>query len=104
MSTTSKKPRAELCIRIARSKTDQEGRGAVIAIVPGAVACPIKSIKSGSLLPRSQRPRVSIDRKGRPRDRDRLSDKSAADIVKTYAQRIGLETKTIDRHSLRAGF
>jgi integrase len=35
-----------LCIRIARSKTDREGEGAVIAIVPGEVACPISSIKS----------------------------------------------------------
>ena len=35
-----------LYIRIVRSKTDQEGQGTVIAIVPGSVACPIKSIKS----------------------------------------------------------
>ena len=35
-----------LCIRIVRSKTDQEGQGTIIAIVPGSVACPIKSIRS----------------------------------------------------------
>jgi site-specific recombinase XerD len=35
-----------LCIRIVRSKTDQEGKGTVIAIVPGSVACPIKSLKA----------------------------------------------------------
>jgi hypothetical protein len=35
---------------------------------------------------------------------DRLTDQSVADIVKNHAERIGLDPKVFDGHSLRAGF
>ena len=94
-----------LCIRIVRSKTDQEGQGTVIAIVPGAVACPIKSIKAWLTAAKiSDGPLFRSIVKGGRATADRLSDKSVVDIVKCYAQRIGLDAKTVGGHSLRAGF
>ena len=35
-----------LRITIRRAKTDQEGRGAVIAIVPGEIACPVIALRA----------------------------------------------------------
>jgi integrase len=35
-----------LRVTIHRSKTDQEGQGATIAIVPGSTACPVKAVRS----------------------------------------------------------
>ena len=35
-----------LRVTIRRSKTDQEGRGAVIALPRGAVACPVAAFKA----------------------------------------------------------
>jgi site-specific recombinase XerD len=94
-----------LCIRIARSKTDQEGQGTVIAIVPGAVACPIKSVKAWLIAAKiTNGPLFRSIVKGGRATCDRLSAKSVADIIKTYAKRIGLDAKSVGGHSLRAGF
>jgi site-specific recombinase XerD len=94
-----------LRIRIARSKTDQEGQGAVIAIVPGAVACPIKSVKAWLTAAKiTEGPVFRPMLKGGRVTSDRLSDKSVADIIKTYARRIGLDANSVGGHSLRAGF
>jgi site-specific recombinase XerD len=94
-----------LCIRIARSKTDQEGQGAVIAIVPGVVACPVRSIREWLTAAKITGGPVfrSIVKGGRV-TADRLSAKSVVDIIKCYAQRIGLDAKSVGGHSLRAGF
>jgi hypothetical protein len=35
-----------LRVHIRRSKTDQEGAGATIAIVPGSIACPVQAVKA----------------------------------------------------------
>jgi site-specific recombinase XerD len=94
-----------LCIRIVRSKTDQDGQGTVIAIVPGSVACPIKSIRSWLAAAKiTDGPLFRSIVKGGRASANRLSDKSVVDIVKCYAQRIGLDAKTVGAHSLRAGF
>jgi integrase len=94
-----------LCIRIARSKTDQEGQGAVIAIVPGAVVCPIKSVKAWLTAAKiTNGPLFRPIVKGGRVTCDRLSAKSVGDIIKTYAKRIGLDAKSVGGHSLRAGF
>jgi site-specific recombinase XerD len=94
-----------LCIRIVRSKTDQEGQGAVIAILPGAIACPIKSVKAWLTAAKiTDGPVFRPIVKGGRMTSDRLSDKSAVDIIKRYAQCIGLDAKSVAEHSLRAGF
>ena len=94
-----------LRVRVCRSKTDQEGQGVTVGIVPGTVACPVKALKAwlsaaaitdGALF----RPVA----KGSRIMNTRLTDKSVADIVKRYAQQIELDAKAFGGHSLRAGF
>jgi hypothetical protein len=90
--------------RIRHSKTDQEGAGATVAIVPGSIACPVAAVRawrdaagivSGALF--------RCIRKG-GKVGERLSAQSVADIVKAHAERIGLEAAAFGGHSLRAGF
>jgi site-specific recombinase XerD len=94
-----------LRVRIRKSKTDQEGEGATIAIVPGSFACPVKAtrdwlkaarIKSGAVF----RP---ISKTGRVLSR-RLSDRAVAEVVKACAREVGLKAKDFSGHSLRSGF
>jgi site-specific recombinase XerD len=94
-----------LLVTIRKSKTDQEGNGATIAIACGSGACPVSALRqwiaasqiaSGPLF----RP---ISKKGRVLDR-RLSDRSVADLVKAYARRAGLKAGDFSAHSLRSGF
>jgi site-specific recombinase XerD len=94
-----------LRVRIRSSKTDQEGEGATVAIVPGSFACPVKAtrdwlkrarIKSGPIFrPISKADRV-LNR--------RLSDRAVAEVVKASARRVGLKAKDFSGHSLRSGF
>ena len=92
-------------VRIRRSKTDQEGAGAEIAIPRGAELKPIEAleawlaggeIREGAIF----RP---IGKGGRVKQRA-LSDKSVAEIVKRYARAAGLDAGLFSGHSLRAGF
>jgi site-specific recombinase XerD len=92
-------------VRIRRSKTDQEGRGATVAVPFGAIACPVKalqawldaaSITDGPIF----RP---VLRNGAVAT-TRLTDRSVANIVKVHAERLGLDPTTFSGHSLRAGF
>jgi site-specific recombinase XerD len=95
-----------LRINIARSKTDQEGEGAIIAIARGSSeACPVKSlrewldaagIQSGPIF----RP---INKAGVV-GAGRLTAQSVALVVKTHAESAGLDAKQFAGHSLRAGF
>jgi site-specific recombinase XerD len=92
-------------VSIRRSKTDQEGKGEVIAIVRGSVNCPVKAVKNwlqaisiteGTMF----RP---VTRGGRVGN-SRLTDKSVASIIKAYARRLGLNEADFSGHSLRSGF
>ena len=94
-----------LRVTIQKSKTDQEGLGATIAIVPGSIACPVEAtrnwieaagITDGPLF----RP---IGRSGRIIARQ-LSDRAVAEVVKAHAHRIGLNAADFSGHSLRSGF
>src|SRR5262249_6121238 len=91
-----------LQVTIRESKTDQEGQGATIAIVPGSTACPVKAVRTwietaailgGPLF----RP---VTRKGKISSR-RLSARAVADLVKSYARRAGLNAANFSGHSLR---
>ena len=96
---------AGLRVRIRRSKTDQEAQGVTIAIVPGAVACPVKAVKAwieaGAI---TDGPVFRSIAKGERVSPVRLSDKSVADIVKRHVSRLGLDPAAFGGHSLRAGF
>jgi site-specific recombinase XerD len=94
-----------LLVTIRKSKTDQEGDGATIAIARGSGACPVNAlldwiaasqIASGPIF----RP---VSKKGRVLNR-RLSDRAVADLVKAYARRAGLKAGDFSAHSLRSGF
>jgi site-specific recombinase XerD len=80
-----------LRVHIRRSKTDQEGQGATIAIVRGSTTCPVKALQEwlhtadiveGPLF-------RAVAKGGRVRTA-RLSDRSVAEIVKRCAGMVGL--------------
>ncbi|HEY7301594.1 MAG TPA: site-specific integrase [Xanthobacteraceae bacterium] len=92
-------------VRIRRSKTDQEGAGATIAIVAGSVACPVKAVQawleaSGIASGPVFRPVGKGGRIGKAR----LSDRAVANVVKDGAGRVGLDAAQFSGHSLRSGF
>ena len=94
-----------LRITIRRSKTDQEGDGATIAIAAGSFACPVKATRAWLKASRITRGPIfrPVSKSGRTLSRQ-LSDRAVAEIVKTYARRIGLKAEDFSGHSLRAGF
>ena len=94
-----------LLVTIRHSKTDQEGEGETIAISRGDRAYPVKAlrawleaagIETGAIF----RP---INKSGVVAP-SRLSDRSVANIVKTYAERAGFDPAIFSGHSLRSGF
>ena len=94
-----------LCVRIRRSKTDQEGRGQEIAIPRGYCLRPVEAvhawlaaaaIHAGPLF----RPVL----KGSRVQFAPLTTYSVAQIVKRYAEVVGLDAAQFAGHSLRAGF
>ena len=94
-----------LRVTVRKSKTDQEGQGATVAIVPGSIACPVEAtrawleaagITEGPLF-------RATSRSGKTSDH-RLSDRAVAEIVKAHARRVGLDAADFSGHSLRSGF
>jgi site-specific recombinase XerD len=96
---------AGLQVHIRRSKTDQEQYGQFIGISQGSSDCPIKALKAWLTASGITRGPVfrSISKGGRVSDR-RLTDRMVAEIVKLYASKIGLDSRSVSAHSLRAGF
>jgi len=84
-----------LRVTIRKSKTDQEGLGATIAVALGSVACPVDAVRvwikaadtSGGPLFRP------VTRTGKISPR-RLSARAVAELVKAYARRAGLRRPT----------
>jgi site-specific recombinase XerD len=96
---------AGLRVTVRKSKTDQEGQGATIAITRGSIACPVAAVRAwvraadisdGPLF----RPVTRME-KISPR---RLSARAVAELVKAYARRVGLNAADFSGHSLRSGF
>lgn len=94
-----------LRLTIRRSKTDQEGAGATVAVVRGARACPVAAVRAwmaaagiteGALF----RPVAKGGRVGAAR----LTDRSVANVIKARAAAVGLDPAAFSGHSLRAGF
>lgn len=96
-----------MLVTVRRSKTDQEGHGAVkrIPLLEASELCPVRAVRnwldashleSGALF-------RAIDRWGHTRG-EPLTDKVIALVVKQAAQRAGLEPRQFAGHSLRAGF
>lgn len=94
-----------ILLHIGRSKTDQEGKGAIIPIPNGRELKPVDAldawlkaaaITSGPVF-------RQVDRHGNIGS-DRLTDRSVARIVKRAVGTIGLNVDDFSGHSLRAGF
>ena len=95
-----------LRVTIRRSKTDQEGQGQTIAVPHGRHLRPVAAVKDWLASAGITDGPVfrSVSRSGRVRGAARLTDQSVADIVKGYAERVGLSVADFGGHSLRAGF
>ena len=97
-----------LRVRIRKGKTDQEGRGAEIAIPHGRFIRPVALVRewldaAGIVEGPVFRP---ISRSGNVRQGTgvRLTTQAVADIMKRYCAAAGLDASTFGAHSLRAGF
>jgi integrase len=96
-----------LAVTIRRDKTDQEGRGRVVAIPfsSSAEVCPVRSVRAWlDAAGVSEGPIFrAVNRHGRVHVA-RLSDRAVALVVQRAAASIGLDVATFAGHSLRAGF
>jgi site-specific recombinase XerD len=94
-----------LRVTIRRGKTDQEGAGAAVAIVRGEVACPVTALRDWLRTAGITEGAVfRAIRRGDHVQEGRLTDRSVANIVKSHAERVGLDPAEFSGHSLRAGF
>lgn len=94
-------------LTIPNAKTDQTGKGAVIAILerPGSALCPIAAMNQW--LEVSGIARGAVFRgffNGGKLKKDRLSDKAVARLVKSLAIKAGLDPQAFSGHSLRSGY
>src|SRR5262249_21233474 len=72
-----------LMVRIRRSKTDQEGRGATVAVPYGAIACPVKALQAWlDAAGITEGPIFRPVLRGGAVATTRLTDRSVANIVK----------------------
>jgi integrase len=94
-----------LRVRIRRSKTDQEAEGAEIAIPRGYRLRPVEAVQAWlTAAAISEGPLFRPVLKGGRIQPEPLSAFSAAQIVKRYAERAGLDPAAYAGHSLRSGF
>lgn len=93
-----------LRVTIRKSKTDQEGQGATVAILSGSIACPVGAVRTWIDAARIKDGAVfrAIAKGGRIGGR--LSDRVVADVVKAAARHAGLNAADFSGHSLRSGF
>jgi site-specific recombinase XerD len=95
-----------MLISIRRSKTDQEGQGATLAIAYGdrPEFCAVRALRAW--LEHAEITSGPIFRRVRSGDRltaDRLTDRSVALVVKRHAEPVGLDPELFAGHSLRSG-
>lgn len=93
-------------IVIARSKTDQTGKGSAVGIPFGSSAetCPVRALETWKTASRQTGGPVFpvIGRAGKIFD-DALSDRAVARLVKQAVSSLGLDPAAFSGHSLRAG-
>lgn len=105
MVTDIEPHRHGILLHIGRSKTDQEGRGAVIPVPTGKRLMPVAALTAWR-----EAARISDGPLFRPIDRHgrvgacAITDRSIGRIVKAAAAAAGLEPSIFSGHSLRAGF
>ena len=93
-------------IRIRKSKTDQEGIGASVAVPKGETACPVAALRAwldaAGIAEGPVFVRILNKRAQRVTGR-RLAARNIASIVKQNAARLGFDAATFGAHSLRSG-
>lgn len=94
-----------LMLAIRRSKTDQEGEGQTVAVPHGRHVRPVDAVRAWLAAAKITDGPVfrPVNRAQRVRSA-RLNDRSVAEIIKSYARRLGLDADNFSGHSLRAGF
>jgi site-specific recombinase XerD len=96
-----------LVVRVRRSKTDPEAKGATVALPYGSTAatCPVRSYRAWITAAGMEAGPAfrSVDRHGRV-SRGRMNAGSVARLIKRAADAAGLEPASYAGHSLRAGF
>lgn len=94
-----------MLLQIRSSKTDQEGRGAQIAVPRGRANCPAAALEAWlKAADISDGPIFrEVDRHGRV-GAQQLTDRSVARIVKRSTRAAGFDERDFSGHSLRAGF
>jgi integrase len=96
---------AESRLTIRHSKTHQDGVGKIIAIVRSEVACPVAALRDWlRAADITEGPVFRPIRRGGHVQEERLTDRSVSNIVKSHAERVGLDPTLFSGHSLRAGF
>ena len=99
---------SELCFKviIRHSQTDQEGAGQTIAIMRGSEACPVAALRAWLEAAGITAGPIfrSVKTGGAVAGRLYLPPQSVADIVKAYAERVGLDPALFAGHSMRSGF
>jgi site-specific recombinase XerD len=97
--------RKGVLLHIARSKTDQEGKGEHIPVPRGNALKPVDALDAWLKAGRITEGPIfrGIDRHGRIA-LSALSDRAVADIVKKACTAAGLDASVFSGHSLRAGF
>jgi site-specific recombinase XerD len=94
-----------LRVRIRKSKTDQEGIGATVAVCRGSIACPVQALREYlDAAGITSGPIFRWIRRGNHLTDHCLSAQSICAIVKQHAAKLGLDPKQYGAHSLRAGF
>lgn len=93
-------------VTVQRSKTDQEGQGAIKAIPYGRnpMLCPVSHLEALLKLRLLDGTVFTKAVKGGRLTDEPLTAQSVALIVKKYARFAGLDVGTLSAHSLRAGF
>jgi integrase len=94
-------------VRIRRSKTDQSGAGATVRVARSAdpATCAGAALLAWiALLGATSGPLFRSIHRGGGISSHRLSDRSAAEIVKAAVGRLGLDPATFGGHSLRSGW
>lgn len=94
-----------ILLHIGRSKTDQEGKGALVPVPNGDKLQPVAALSAWLEASGITEGPIfrSIDRHGRV-GKTALSDRAVADIVKKVCAAAGLDASAFSGHSLRAGF
>jgi integrase len=94
-----------MSITLRQSKTDKLQEGRTIAIPFGrTTVCPVRILKEWlALLPDGGGPLFRPIAKGGDISIQRLSDRTVSDLVKHYADKLGLDAQVFSGHSLRSG-